>query len=541
MKSTRQSFKIFAGVIVAAIVISLIGGPQLAHASYTFVRTDPQALTVAVGQVASVYIRIDNVTNLAGVELHMTYNPAVMSIQDADPSQPGIQIAAGSLLRPDFIAQNSVDPVYGRIDFSVMQLPPSSAVSGSGVLATISFYATAAGSSPLIFSLVNLSDNVSVPIAFSVQHGQVTVGGATQPYYYPTPTLAPASNILGYHVVRAGESLYCIGRAYRVSPWAIASQNGLTYPYALWVGQQLAIPNVLWTNMTDGPVCQNQLGIWASSPQPVPTPQPYTYPTPTPQPYTYPTPVPTGSGTWYQVQYSDSLDSIAARFNTSVYAIMQANNLTSTTIYVGQWLFIPASSYTYPPSTSGTWYQVQYYDTLESIATRFNTSVYAIMQANSLASSTSIYVGQWLFIPAGSYTQPIQPLPGAYPGEAWLGEYFDNMELGGSPQVRQFDPAIDFDWKNASPFPGQIPKDLFSVRWTRNVYFDAGSYYFWAWVDDGVRLYVDDQVVINEWHDADGVKQLGYATLAAGVHRVKVEYYEHGHDAMISVWWEKIY
>jgi len=47
--------------------------------------------------------------------------------------------------------------------------------------------------------------------------------------------------ILGYHVVRPGETLFCIGRAYGVDPWAIASQNGIVNPSRIYSGMRLAI------------------------------------------------------------------------------------------------------------------------------------------------------------------------------------------------------------------------------------------------------------------------------------------------------------
>jgi hypothetical protein len=46
-----------------------------------------------------------------------------------------------------------------------------------------------------------------------------------------------------------------------------------------------------------------------------------------------------------------------------------------------------------------------------------------------------------------------------------------------------------------------LPVDDFSVRWTRNLNFSAGSYRFYAHVDDGVRLSIDGKPLIDEWHD----------------------------------------
>jgi LysM repeat protein len=73
-----------------------------------------------------------------------------------------------------------------------------------------------------------------------------------------------AQQTLGQHVVRRGETLYCIGRAYAVQPLAIAQANGLRRPYTLFPGQVLNIPNVLWPKIPAGPVCARQFSTTAS-------------------------------------------------------------------------------------------------------------------------------------------------------------------------------------------------------------------------------------------------------------------------------------
>jgi len=98
---------------------------------------------------------------------------------------------------------------------------------------------------------------------------------------------------------------------------------------------------------------------------------------------------------WYQVRAGDTLYRLARRYGTTVSAIMNANGLTSTTIYIGQWLCIPA--YT-PPAPGVIQYLVRYGDTLSEIAQWYGTTVRAIMAYNGL-TSTMIYAGQWLLIP----------------------------------------------------------------------------------------------------------------------------------------------
>lgn len=99
-----------------------------------------------------------------------------------------------------------------------------------------------------------------------------------------------------------------------------------------------------------------------------------------------------GGGETYIVQRGDTLFSIASRFNTTVDAIRRSNNLTSDFLYVGQQLVIPSNG------SATEMYIVQPGDTLFSIATRFNTSVAAIRELNNLTSDT-LMIGQQLLIP----------------------------------------------------------------------------------------------------------------------------------------------
>jgi len=74
------------------------------------------------------------------------------------------------------------------------------------------------------------------------------------------------------------------------------------------------------------------------------------------------------------------------------------------------------------------------------------------------------------------------------------------MFLAGRPEVTRDDAAIDFDWGPDSPAP-RISKDLFSVRWTRSLWLDTGTWRFTVRTDDGVRLWVDSVLLIDQWHN----------------------------------------
>ena len=125
----------------------------------------------------------------------------------------------------------------------------------------------------------------------------------------------------------------------------------------------------------------------------------------------------------------------------------------------------------------------------------------------------------------------------ALPGP-WQGEYFNNPDLSGSPVLARTDSAVDFNWGWGSP-ASEVNRDDFSARWSGTFHFEDGSYRFTTTTDDGVRLYVDDQLVIDAWRPMRG-SRTGYATLSAGNHAVRVEYFERVQAAMARVNWQRI-
>lgn len=84
-----------------------------------------------------------------------------------------------------------------------------------------------------------------------------------------------------------------------------------------------------------------------------------------------------------------------------------------------------------------------------------------------------------------------------------------------------------------------MPADNFSARWTRKVDFKSGTYVFSVWVDDGVRLWVDDALVVDSWQDGKSRLIEAERQISGGKHQVKVEYYERSGGAQIEVTWQR--
>ena len=117
----------------------------------------------------------------------------------------------------------------------------------------------------------------------------------------------------------------------------------------------------------------------------------------------------------YIVARGDTLKSLAIRFGSTVESIMASNpSITNpNVIYEGQRLTIYSSPSTPPPATpppaSGQTYYVVTGDTLRKIAAKFNTTVDAILRVNPQISNPNvIYVGQAIAIPAQASTHTVQ-------------------------------------------------------------------------------------------------------------------------------------
>ena len=118
----------------------------------------------------------------------------------------------------------------------------------------------------------------------------------------------------------------------------------------------------------------------------------------------------------------------------------------------------------------------------------------------------------------------------------WKAEFFNNTDLSGSPvKTKEYD-SINFDWGQGAPVDG-VNADNFSIRFTREIDFVKGEYKFFATADDGVRVYVDGVLVIDEWNASGAAQPYKSDRLDLdGVTRVVVEYYDAAVSAHLNVY-----
>ena len=123
--------------------------------------------------------------------------------------------------------------------------------------------------------------------------------------------------------------------------------------------------------------------------------------------------------------------------------------------------------------------------------------------------------------------------------DLWLGQFWQNQNLSGNPVVTRWDRTIDFRWFDGSP-DSRLGGDNFSARWTRNVAFDAGNYRFLATMDDGMRVWIDNQLIIDSWTRSQEHTVSVDRFIAAGVRNIRVEYFEDGGQATAIISWEPL-
>ncbi|MEZ4672127.1 MAG: PA14 domain-containing protein [Anaerolineae bacterium] len=115
----------------------------------------------------------------------------------------------------------------------------------------------------------------------------------------------------------------------------------------------------------------------------------------------------------------------------------------------------------------------------------------------------------------------------------WTAQYYANTGLTGSPSLIQSENSPSHSWGTGSPV-ASVPIDNFSARWTSVQTLDAGNYQLSVRADDGVRVYVNGVLTINEWHSATNTTYTVNLSLPGGQNSFQVEYYEAGGEAFID-------
>ena len=127
----------------------------------------------------------------------------------------------------------------------------------------------------------------------------------------------------------------------------------------------------------------------------------------------------------------------------------------------------------------------------------------------------------------------INPVPGCLKAS-----YFSNITLTGAPVLIRAENTINYNWGTAAPITG-LAVDLFSIRWEGTVNPPVtGSYIFSTTTDDGVRLWVNNVLVIDKWINQLATTYTASVTLAQGQPvSVRMEYYDNTGSASAKLEW----
>ena len=119
-------------------------------------------------------------------------------------------------------------------------------------------------------------------------------------------------------------------------------------------------------------------------------------------------------------------------------------------------------------------------------------------------------------------------------------EYFKNIHFEGAPVVKQTEKKINYSWAAGTELEG-MPKDYFSVKWYSTMCVDeTADYEFTLGGDDGYKLFINDQPIIDDWTPGGFRTTNVTKTLKAGEkYHVRVEYYQQGGGAGICFLWKR--
>ena len=173
--------------------------------------------------------------------------------------------------------------------------------------------------------------------------------------------------------------------------------------------------------------------------------------------------------------------------------------------------------------------------------------------------TTAPYTYSWENVPTGNYSLiaraidddgagtnsgavaiEVTPPPPASDGTGTglSAQYFDNPDLAGTSALARVDAQIDFGWGMGSP-GASLAEDDFSVRWTGELEPRYSQTYTLSTVsDDGVRLWLDGQLLIDNWSEHASTEDAVSVPLQAGRrHVVKLEYFELAGAATARFLW----
>lgn len=214
-----------------------------------------------------------------------------------------------------------------------------------------------------------------------------------------------------------------------------------------------------------------------------------------------------------------------------------------------------ASGATFAVSATGTGLSYQWYKNGQPVGTNSSTLELTNLQASDDGASVDVEVSSNCGnVTSDSVTLSVARLPvlsdqpedqtkcvgdwATFAVGPFTGYYYNSADFTGGLVLARPDREIDFSWGGGSPDP-LIQGDPFSVRWVGKVIVDySETYTFYTVTDDGVRLYVDGQLIIDQWIRQVPTEYSAQVSLTAGqIIEIEMEYYEETLTADATLSW----
>jgi LysM repeat protein len=318
----------------------------------------------------------------------------------------------------------------------------------------------------------------------------------------------PSPGCTKIHIVKRGEYLKVIAARYGTTVSVLVQLNGIRNPNLIYPGQRLKVPT-------------------ACPKPPSPTP-----PKPTPPP---------GTGAWTGRYWDNRFLSGEPKFTSQSntvdfnFGTGGPGKKVSGTNFSARWTrvrYLDAGSYRFRVVVDDgvriLLDNVPIIDEWHDTAPREYVSVHQVSTGNH-----NLQIDYYQHLGGARIHFTIEPVE---VGAGWKAEYFNNMELKGDPAVVRYYSTIDFDYGTKAPVAG-ITADYYSARFSGEFDFVSGKYRFTARADDGVRIWLDDDLILDKWRKTSATTYEVDRDVSEGKHRVRVEYFEEKGASVIKVRW----
>jgi hypothetical protein len=152
----------------ASLVTRVLAGPQQS----TTITLNPSDATIDGCETIGVEIWINDVTELYGADVRLSFDPTIVEATDIVP---------GDFLQNIWTTLDNIDNDAGTMEYAVTQLNPQPPANGSGILATIQLRAVGEGTSDLDFTYTQLANRNGVEIPATSEDGSATTSAPGSP------------------------------------------------------------------------------------------------------------------------------------------------------------------------------------------------------------------------------------------------------------------------------------------------------------------------------------------------------------------------